>query len=136
MESQTQLFDGVKQAIEQFKAPGVDIASIVAARGKDIEALVEANKAAYVSMQALAAKQAEMMAQAMRDLQESAKGVTVSVGDPTRQTEVVRKAFDKILANMTELAQMTRNSQSDALAHLTKRGNEHLHEIQQLMRPK
>jgi hypothetical protein len=37
---------------------------------------------------------------------------------------------------MRELADMARHSQSDALAHITKRGTEHLQEIKKLMQPK
>ena len=60
--------------IEQFKMPGVDMTAIVESRRKDIEALVEANKAAYESMQALARKQTEMLTQTMQGMQEAAKG--------------------------------------------------------------
>ena len=129
-------FGDVKKMIEQFKVPGIDMTAIVDARRKDIEALVAANKAAYESMMALASKQTEMLTQAMQGMQEAAKGAVGSVGDPAKQTEVVRKAFEKTLADMRELADMTRHSQSDALAHITKRGTEHLQEIKKLMQPK
>ncbi|MDQ6628585.1 MAG: phasin family protein [Pseudomonadota bacterium] len=129
-------FGDVKKMIEQFKVPGVDMSAIVEARRKDIEALVAANKAASESMEALARKQAEMLTQAMKGMQEAAKGAVGSVGDPAKQTEVVRKAFEKTLSDMRELAEMARSSQSDALAHITKRGTEHLQEIKKLMQPK
>ena len=129
-------FGDVKKMIEQFKMPGVDMTAIVDARRKDIEALVAANAAAFEAMQALARKQTEMLKQAMQGMQEAAKDATKSVGDPAKQTEAVRKAFEKTLADMKELAEMARHSQSDALAHITKRGGEHLQEIKKLMQPK
>lgn len=129
-------FGDVKKMIEQFKMPGVDMAAIVDARRKDIEALVAANAAAYEAMQALARRQTEMMTQAMQGIQEAAQGATKSMGDPAKQTEAVRKAFGKTLADMQELADMARRSQSEAMAHLTKRGSEHLQEIKKLMQPK
>ena len=129
-------FGDVKKMIEQFKMPGVDMTAIVDARRKDIEALVAANAAAFEAMQALGRKQTEMMAQAMQGMQAAAKSAAGSVGDSVKQTEVARKAFEKTLADMKELAEMARASQADALAHLTKRGGEHLQEIKKLMQPK
>ena len=129
-------FGDVKKMIEQFYVPGIDMTPIVDARRKDIEALVAANKATYESMMALASKQTEMLTQAMQGMQEAARGAVGSAGDPAKQTEVVRKAFEKTLADMRELADMARRSQSDALAHITKRGTEHLQEIKKLMQPK
>ena len=87
-------------------------------------------------MQALARKQTEMMTQAVQGMQAAAKSAAGSAGDPAKQTEAVRKAFEKTLADMKELAEMARNSQADAMAHLTKRGGEQLQEIRKLMQPK
>ena len=129
-------FGDVKKMIEQLKMPGVDMTALVDARRKDIEALVAANAAAFEAMQALGRKQTEMMAQAMQGMQAAAKSAAGSVGDSVKQTEVARKAFEKTLADMKELAEMARASQADALAHLTKRGGEHLQEIKKLMQPK
>ena len=126
-------FGDVKKMIEQFKMPGVDMTAIVEARRKDIEALVEANKAAYESMQALARKQADMMKQAMQGMKDLAQG---GAGDAAKRSETVRSAFEKTLGDMKELAEMARRSQSDALAHITKRGTEHLEEIKKMMQPK
>ena len=129
-------FGDVEKMIAQFKMPGVDMSAIVDARRKDIEALVAANSAALEAMQALARKQTEMMTQAVQGMQAAAKSAAGSVGDPAKQTEAVRKAFEKTLADMKELAEMARRSQADAMAHLTNRGNEHLQEIKKLMQPK
>ena len=136
MATESNPFSDVKKMIEQFKLPGVDMTAIVEARRKDVEALVEANKAAYESMQAMARKQAEMMTQAMQGMQEAAKGAAGAGADPSKQTEVVRKAFEKTLADMKELAEMARHSQSDAMAHITQRATEHMQEIKKLMQPK
>ena len=59
MATESNPFSDVKKMIEQFKLPGVDMTAIV-------EALVDANKAAYEAMQAVARKQTEMMTQAMQ----------------------------------------------------------------------
>ena len=129
-------FGDVKKMIEQFKMPGIDMSAIVESRRKDIEALMEANKAAYASMQALARKQAEILGQTMQDMQEAAKGAVSAAGDPAKQSENVRKAFEKTLADMKELAEMAQRSQSEAMKHITQRGNEHLQEIKKMMQLK
>jgi phasin family protein len=136
MATQNNPFGDMQKMIEQFKMPGVDMSAIVESRRKDIEALMEANKAAYESMQALARKQAEIFSQTMQDMQEAAKDAVSSAGNPAKQTETVRKAFEKTLADMKELAQMAQRSQAEAMAHITQRGNEHLQEIRKLMQPK
>jgi len=138
MATDTNPFGDVKKMMEQFKIPGVDMAAIVESRRKDIEALVEANKAAFESAQALARKQTEMFTQTMQGIQEAAKGAAggAGFGDPAKQAELVRKAYEKALADMKELAEMARHSQTDALAHISKRASEHMQEIKKLMQPK
>jgi phasin family protein len=130
--------DDMTKFMGQFKLPGVDMAAIIEARRKDIEALVEANKAALASMQALGAKQTEMFKEAMQGIQESAKGglTGAAIGDPVKQAEIVRKACERAIADMKDLAELTRKSQADAMAHITQRATEHMSEIRQLMQPK
>ena len=136
MAKETNPFGDLLKMLEQFNMPGVDMSAIVESRRKDIEALMEANKATYQSMQALARKQAEILSQTIQGMQEAAKNAVGSAGNPAQQTETVRKAFEKTLADMRELAEMARRSQAEAMAHLTQRGNEHLQEIRKLMQPK
>ncbi len=129
-------FGDVMKMFEQFKLPGIDMAAIVEARRKDVEALVEANKAAYESMQAMAHKQTEMMTQALQAMQEAGKGAVSGGANPAAQTEVVRAAFEKTVADMKELAEMARRSQAEAMALMTSRATEHVEEIKKLMQPK
>jgi len=136
MATESNPFNDLQKMIEQFKMPGVDMSAIVESRRKDIEALMEANKATYESMQALARKQTEILTQTMQGMQEAAKDAVSSAGNPAKQTENVRKAFEKTLADMKELAEMARSSQAEAMAHITQRGNEHMQEIKKMMLPK
>ena len=136
MATESNPFSDLQKMIEQFKMPGVDMAAIVSARQKDIQALMEANKATYEAMQALARKQAEILSQTMQGMQEAAKDSVGAAGNPAKQTENVRKAFEKSLADMKELAELARSSQAEAMAHITQRGNEHLQEIKNMLQPK
>jgi phasin family protein len=138
-QSNSNPFGDVTKMMEQFKLPGIDMTAIVEARRKDIEALVEANKAAFESMQALARKQTEMLTEAMQGMQEAAKGFTggsAVAADPAKQAEGARKGFEKTLAGMKELAEMVRAAQSDAMAHITQRATQQMQDIKVLTQPK
>ena len=132
-------FGDVTKMIEQFKVPGVDMSAIMEARRKDIEALVQANKAAYESMQAMAHKQTEMLTQAMQDIQAAVKEAASTKGglpDPKKQAELARDAWKKTLADMKDLADMARKSQADAMAGLTQRAAQSIEELKKMMHPK
>ena len=133
MADQTNPFGDLTKMLEQFKVPGVDMSALVESRKKDIEAIVEANKTAYDSMQAVARKQTEMLTRAMQDIQAAA---TAGTADPGKQTEVARNACLKAVEDMKDLAEIARKSQVEAMASITKRANEHAAEIKQMLQRK
>ncbi|MEJ8853373.1 phasin family protein [Variovorax robiniae] len=126
-------FGDLTKMFEQFKLPGVDVSKLVEGRRKDLEALVAANKSAFESGQAIVQKQTEMLQQALQGVQEHAKSAVAAGLDPAKQGELVRQAFEKTLADMKELAEMARDSQATAMAHITERANEHMAEIKKLI---
>ncbi len=129
-------FADLAKMFEQFKVPGVDMTAIVDARRKDVEALTQVNQAAYESMQAMARKQSEMLTQAMQGAQEAAKNMASGANDASGQTELARKAYEKAVADMKELAEIARKSQADALAIVSQRANQQVEEFKKLMQPK
>ena len=135
---QAQPFGDVTAMMAQFKMPGIDMAAIVEARRKDIQALVDANTASFESMQALASKQTEMLSQAMQGMQDAAKSAlgTSGAADVGKQGEVIRKGFEKTLANMKELAEMAQHAQSEAMARITQRAAHQMQEIKAIVTPK
>jgi phasin family protein len=108
---------------------------VVEARRKDIDALVAANQAALEAAQALARKQMEMLNQAMKDIQQAARERAAGAAgfDAGAQAEAARKAVERAIVDMKELAELAQHSQKDALAHLTARADEHMKEIRSLM---
>ena len=139
MANETNPFGDVTKMFEQFKVPGLDMAQIIESRRKDMEALTEANKAAYEAMQALGRKQTELLTQAMQGIQESAKGLAAGgagAPNPAKQTELVQGACQKALGDMKELAEMARKSQVDAMAIITQRATQSMEEMKKLMQPK
>ena len=138
MANDTNPFADMTKMMQQFKVPGLDMAPIIESRRKDMEALVEANKAAYEAMQAVARKQTEILNETMQGIQDSAKGLTTAgVGAPNaaKQADIVRNAYQKALADMTGMAEMVRKSQSDAMAGITARATQSMQEMKKLMQP-
>lgn len=132
-------FANLTKMFEQFKVPGLDMGSMIEARRKDMDALIEANKSAYESMQAVARKQTEILTHAMESLQTYAKEWSAASGgapDPARQTELAQEIYQKALADMTVLAEIVRKAQSDAMAGIMKRSAESVEEMKKLMQTK
>jgi phasin family protein len=127
------LFRNLTQTLEQFKMPGVDMSSFVAARRKDVEALVVANTVTYEALQALARTQTDMLTQALQGMQDSAKGMLASgehgaagAANLEKFSESAQKAWQKMLTDMQSLAEMVHKAQTDAMAGLTARATENL----------
>lgn len=125
-------FAALKSMIEQFKLPGVDMNAIAESRRKDVEALLAANKAAFDAMQQLAQKQGEVFAGAMQSLKDHMQ----AVGDPVKQSELARQAYEKAVAQMRELAEIARKAQADALAGIDARVKQVQQELQQALQRK
>jgi phasin family protein len=135
MTSSPNPFGDITKIMQQFELPGVDMSKVVESYRKDIAALVESNKTAWAAMQAISAKQTEMLKETMKTIQEASVSAAKSAAanDVTKQGDIVRKACDKALADMKELADLAAKSQSDAMAHITQRASEHMQEIKTLM---
>ena len=133
--SQPNPFADFTKIIDRFKVPGIDLSALAESGRKDMEALVEANKAAYQGLQALAHKQTEMLTEAMNKIQEAAKRAAgTTPGTPA--SELAREAYHKTLADMKELADIVRKSQAEALTKVTHRAIEHLQELKKMIQPK
>lgn len=115
--------------------PGIDLSAVVESGRKDVEALVEANKAAFQGVQALALKQKEMLTEAMHKIQEYAKHAGTS-SPSAKHAEMARDAYHKVLVDMKELADIVRKSQAQAMTEVTDRAIEHLRELKRMIQPK
>lgn len=135
--SPNSLFAEYAKVIGQFKLPGIDVAAILEARRKDIDALAEANTTALAGMQSLAHKQSEILRTTMAELQSLVGRLAASGGKPAANTgEVVQQALHKALVDMQELADTAYRAQSDCVAVVTKRVAEHVEELKLLLQPK
>ncbi|MCV2350310.1 TIGR01841 family phasin [Paucibacter sp. Y2R2-4] len=127
------LFSELTQVFEQFKLPAVNTSLFIDSRRKDVESMVAANKITYEALQTLAKTQTELLTLAMQGLQSSAKGVSsngsLSAG-ANKLTEVAPKAWQQMMADMTQLAEKMHKAQLDVLSGLSERAKESLSEMQ------
>lgn len=123
--------------LEQYKLPGVDMASIIDARRKDIEAITQANRVAYEGMQMLVQKQLDIFNKTIQQIQaEIPNAVAGTEGGRTvtQQSELVQQRLHTAFKNMREMAEMAQKSQSEALAVMTRRADQNIDAAKGLMR--
>ena len=124
---ETPIFD-FTELMSQFRLPGVDFAALVDRERKNIEALTKANRIAFEGWQRLVSRQAEM-------LQETMKKVIADAGQQDakkKRADLAKEGFEKALANMRELAEITTQSQKEAFDVVRKRIEENVEGIRNL----
>jgi len=114
-EGETPVFDFTK-LMSQFRLPGVDFAALVDRERKNIEALTKANRIAFEGWQRLVSRQAEMLQETMKKVVADASQV-----DAKKRADLAKEGFEKALANMRELAEITTQSQKEAFGVVLKR---------------
>ena len=126
------IVDQLTKAASTFQVPQIDADSIIAAQRKNIEALTTANKAAVEGVQALAARQNEIL---QENLKEATKAVSElskvdSPQDATvKQAELLKASFEKALSNMKDLTELVAQSNTEASASINARIFESLEEV-------
>jgi phasin family protein len=131
------LFAEYTKLITQFKLPGLDIASVLESRRKDIEALAEANMTALAGVQQLGQKQIDIVRSSMTELQSLVTRLRTPGSESAAATgEGVQKKLQKAFVDMQELADAAYRAQTDSIAVVTKRFAEHVEELKALVQPK
>ena len=130
------LFPDIAKMIEQFKVPGLDVSGFIEAQRKNIEALTQANQAAYEGMQELAKRQMEILQETVTEWQAALTETANREGSTAAQrAEAAEKTFGKAFANMRELADMAAKAQTQAWEVVQKRFQENLADLRSLMKP-
>jgi phasin family protein len=115
-----------------YQLPNIDSDSFMESQKKNLETLMAANQAALSGTQELLRCQSEIMKQAMADASEAAKSLASSTS-PTeiaeKQTELVRAAFEKAVANSTELSELIKTNQEQVTALVNERFADALKEV-------
>lgn len=122
--------------LSELKVPGIDVERLMDTQRKNIEAVASANKVAVEGMQAVAKRQAEMLAEAMGTVSTAAQQLASAATNPkemtSKQAELTREALEKALANMRELAEMVGKSNSEAFQVVNTRFSESLQDLRHL----
>jgi phasin family protein len=121
--------------LEKVKLPGVDIAAIVEAQRKDMEALAEANRQAYEGIKSLAERRNQMLKEAFGKWQDAMKGAR-GTELITKQAELARQGVQDAIANIRELADMEAKSRKKAWKVVQDRFEENLASLKKLLQPK
>jgi phasin family protein len=143
-EAFTQAFGQVKTATEEMtrmfsdmKLPAMpDTEALMATYRRNIEVLSAANKVALEGAQAVAKRHMEIMQQTMGELSETMRTLT-SAENPqarvARQTEMLKRAYERAVSNTKELGDLIQSSNSEALSLLNHRVAEALDEVKLLI---
>jgi phasin family protein len=114
--------------------PGAD--ALLSAHRRNFEALSAANRIALEGAQAVAKRHMEIMQQTMAELSESLRalaGAEAPGARAARQTEMLKRAYERAVANTKELGDLIQRSNGEALGLLNRRFAEAMDEVKQLV---
>ena len=121
--------------LQGLKVPGVDAEALMAAQQKNMDALVQANKAAASGYQDLFKKQVQIFEETMAEAKEHMKSFDATKLDADKakaNAELAKAAFEKALANMQALAESAQKANTDAYEIVSTRIKESLVELRDL----
>src|ERR1700730_10469903 len=130
--SATDGFFDVSKAFGEFQLPGVDLEAIAQTQRKNLEALTQANQLAAEGRRGLAQRQAGIVQQAIAD----ASGLFREWTQPgaaderlVKNVEVAKQAFEKGLANIRELNDLSAKAGMDVFSVFARRLSQSFDEV-------
>jgi phasin family protein len=120
--------------LANMKMPGVDADAVVKAQQKNMDALVEANKAAAAGYQDLFKKQIAIFEETMAEAQRQMQSFDAAKIDERAkaQAELAKAAFEKALANMQALAESAQKANAEAYEIVSARIRESIDELKDM----
>jgi phasin family protein len=118
-----------------LKLPEIDTEALVRAQQKNMDALVEANKAAAAGYQDLFKKQIAVFEETMAEAQKQLKSFEATKIDPDKakaQADLARAAFEKAIANMQALAESAQKANAEAYEIVSARIKESMAELRDM----
>ena len=112
----------------------IDFDVIKSAQDKNMELLLATNQAFAASSQSLLERQAEMLQQAMTEATEADEALASSDSPQevaARQAELLQAAYEKALANSSEISAMAQETQQQIADKVNQRIAESLDEFKQ-----
>lgn len=112
------------KTLEQFQTMPFDLKDMMECHRKNLQAISQAQQLAFESMQAVAQRQSEIVSQFIQDNSKLAKEI-LSEGSPeqkiAKNTEIMKKIYDKTTVNFQELSDMISKSNTETGKLLNKR---------------
>ncbi len=113
-----------------------DTNALMAAHRRNMEVFSNANRLALEGAQAVARRQMEIMQQSVAELTEQVRDLAspeTPQAKAARQAELVKKSYERAVANIKELSDLIQRSNSEALTVLSDRFKEAMDEVKLLM---
>ena len=114
--------------------PGAD--ALLGAHQRNMEAISAANRIAIEGAQTVAKRHLEIMQQTMAELTETMQALASSEAPQAKvakQTELLKRAYERAVANASELSELIQRSNREALEQLNKRFTEAMEEVKRLV---
>jgi len=130
---------GMTNQMGEFKFPAIDLEVAAATHRKNIEALARANQLAVENMQAIVHRQSEIFRSMIEEASSAAREVMAADGPEekaAKQTQIVKDAFQRAVADMRELVELVAKSQADAMEIMHQRVADSLDEIKTVIEKK
>jgi phasin family protein len=121
--------------LANLKLPEIDADALMKAQQKNMDALVEANKAAAAGYQDLFKKQMSIFEETMGEAQKHLKSFEATQIDPDKakaQAELAKAAFEKALSNMQALAESAQRANTEAYEIVSTRIKESMAELRDM----
>ena len=118
-----------------LKVPGMDAEALMAAQQKNMDSLVQANKAAAAGYQDLFKMQMQIFEETMAEAKDHLKSFDTTKLDADKakaSADLAKAAFEKALANMQALAEGAQKANSEAYEIVSARIKESLSELRDL----
>ena len=128
----TKLADNFAKLAGSYSLPDFNVDGLVQAQQKNIEALNAANKPAVEGIQAVAQRQTELVQELVKEATDAVAELSKLEAPEeaaAKQAELLKTAFEKAVANSTELAEMVATSNAQTSKLISARITESLDDI-------
>lgn len=120
-----------------MKLPALpDMEAVLSTYQRNLEVLSQANRVALEGAQTVAKRHMEILQQTMSELTENMQALS-AIESPqakaAKQAELLKRAYERAVANTKELSDLIRQSNAEALQLLNQRFMETMDEVKALM---
>jgi phasin family protein len=134
----TMMTDDFTRLVSEMKLPaGPDMEVLLSLLKRNMETLFGINRIAADGAQAVAKRHMEIMQQTMSEMSETLRSLAALTDTPqakaAKQTELLKKAYERALSNTRELSEVIQRSSTEAMELLNHRFTEAMDEVKSLV---